>query len=181
MPDSKIKIDSIQNPSTDHISPPASQHTPQQQSQHHSRDLAFASESPLHSNVTNTAAMVPDTPINPKLAASIALTFITMLIFMPMYYTIDDQRLLLSRIEHTRESSGFNLRRLRFQREHRNMTEALLDPTQTRNVTLADNSTRLLRPAFGEMNKVHLRKQNPKLKEERKLKAAKKASAEGQQ
>lgn len=111
---------------------------------------------------TNTSSAAAETPVNPKVIASIALTFISLLILMPMYYTLYDQRLILSRIEHTRESNGFVLRRLRAQQEHRNMTEALMEPTA------ADNATRfLLAPVYGTMNKVHLRKQNPKLQKKR--------------
>lgn len=113
--------------------------------------------------------MTSDGQINPKLVVSVAISFIAMLIFMPMYYTLHEQKLLLARIEFTRESDGFVIRRLRSDQYHRNMTKALLDPSEQPK----DNSTRLL---FGEMSKVHLRKQNPNLhkyikKEEKKKKA----------
>lgn len=119
--------------------------------------------------------MIPDTPINPKLVASITLTFITMLIIVPMYYTVHEQRILLSRIEYTRESNGFVLRRLQAQINHKNISEALLDPSQT-NSTQTDGLSRLLRPDYGKMNKVHLRKQNPALDSKEKAAAAEKKS-----
>lgn len=102
--------------------------------------------------------MTADGQINPKLVASIAIALIATLIFMPMYYTLHEQKLLLSRIEYTRESNGFVIRRLRTDQEHRNMTKALMDPSESN----GDNSTRFL-TSFGEMSKVHLRKQNPNL------------------
>lgn len=100
--------------------------------------------------------MASDSQINTKLVVSVTIPFIAMLIFMPMYYTLHEQRLLLARIEYTRDSDGFIIKRLQAGQDHRNMTKALLDPS----AQPKDNSTRFLRPIFGETRKLHLRKQN---------------------
>lgn len=91
--------------------------------------------------------MIPDGPINAKWAATIALTFITMLIVVPMYYTLHEQMLLLSRIEHTRESNGFVLRRLRAVPQQDNR-EDYEDSSPSND----DESMRLLDQDFGEQN-----------------------------
>jgi hypothetical protein len=114
--------------------------------------------------------MTSDSQIHAKLVVSVTIPFIAMLIFMPMYYTLHEQRLLLARIEYTRESDRFLIKKLRTDQDHRNMTKALLDPS----AQPKDNSTRFLRLIFGEMSKLHLRKQDLNLhkykKEEKKKK-----------
>ena len=67
---------------------------------------------------------------NPKVVASLALTLIALVIFVPMYYTLYEQKLVLSRIKHTRESNGFVLRKLHVQLKSKNLKKALLEPKQ---------------------------------------------------
>lgn len=101
----------------------------------------------FHSTRKTIATMTSDAPINPKWAATIALSLISMLILIPMYYTLYDQSLLISRLEYTRESSGYSVRKLRLQENLANITEQALENDESPDAVSAASSndaTRLL-------------------------------------